>query len=77
MILALEMVAQREPMVQYDWKERRGIRVYQYAMAQGVLLRPIGNVVYFMPPYVINSDEIGLLARVAMAGIDLATREQA
>jgi len=75
MILAIEMVAQREPMVQYDWKQRRGIQVYQYAMAQGVLLRPIGNVIYFMPPYVINSDEIRLLAKVAMAGIDLATRD--
>ena len=75
MILAIEMVAQREPMIQYDWKERRGIPVYQYAMAQGILLRPIGNVIYFMPPYVINSDEIKLLAKVAMAGIDLATRD--
>ena len=74
MILAMEMVAQREPMVEYDWKERRGIRVYQYAMEQGVLLRPIGNVIYFMPPYVINSEEINRLASVAMAGIDLATR---
>ena len=73
MILAVEMVAQREPMIQYDWKERRGIKVYQYAMQQGVLLRPIGNVVYFMPPYVINSDEIGLMATAAMGGIDLAT----
>ena len=77
MILAMEMVARREPMVQYDWKERRGIRVYQYAMAQGVLLRPIGNVIYFMPPYVINTEEIELLAKVAIAGIDLATRRQA
>ena len=75
MILAIEMVAQREPMVQYDWKQRRGMQVYQYAMAQGILLRPIGNVVYFMPPYVINSDEIKLMAKVAMAGIDLATRD--
>ena len=74
MILAMEMVAQREPMVEYDWKERRGIKVYQYAMEQGVLLRPIGNVIYFMPPYVINSEEIGQIARVAIAGIDLATR---
>ena len=73
MILAVEMVAQREPMIQYDWKERRGMKVYQYAMEQGVLLRPIGNVVYFMPPYVISSDEIRLMAKVAMAGIDLAT----
>ena len=77
MILAMEMVARREPMIQYDWKERRGIRVYQYAMTQGVLLRPIGNVIYFMPPYVINTEEIELLARVAIAGIDLATRRQA
>lgn len=75
MILAMEMVAQREPMMQYDWKQRRGMQVYQYAMAQGVLLRPIGNVVYFMPPYVIKSDEIKLMADVAMTGIDLATRD--
>ena len=75
MILAIEMVAQRDPMIQYDWKQRRGMQVYQYAMAQGILLRPIGNVVYFMPPYVINSDEIKLMAKVAMAGIDLATRD--
>jgi adenosylmethionine-8-amino-7-oxononanoate aminotransferase len=73
MILAVEMVAQREPMIQYDWKERRGIRVYQHALQHGVLLRPIANVVYFMPPYVINTDEISQMADVAMAGIDLAT----
>jgi adenosylmethionine-8-amino-7-oxononanoate aminotransferase len=61
-------------MIQYDWKERRGMKVYQYAMEQGVSLRPIGNVVYFMPPYVVNSDEIKLMAKAAMGGIDLATR---
>jgi adenosylmethionine-8-amino-7-oxononanoate aminotransferase len=74
MVLALEMVAQREPMIQYDWKQRRGMKVYQHALEQGVLLRPIGNVVYFMPPYVINADEISLIAKVAMDGIDLATQ---
>jgi len=75
MILAVEMVKQREPMIQYDWKERRGMKVYEYGLAQGVLLRPIANVVYFMPPYVINHDEIKLMAKVAMAGIDLATKD--
>jgi adenosylmethionine---8-amino-7-oxononanoate aminotransferase len=38
-----------------------------------VLLRPIGNVVYFMPPYVITPAEIDLLAEVAREGIELAT----
>jgi adenosylmethionine-8-amino-7-oxononanoate aminotransferase len=31
---------------------------YQVAMQQGLLLRPIGNTVYFMPPYTINEAEI-------------------
>ena len=75
MILAMEMVAQLDPMIQYDWRQRRGMKVYQYAMTQGVLLRPIGNVIYFMPPYVISPSEIELLAKVAMSGIDLATRD--
>ena len=32
------------------------------ALEQELLLRPLGNTVYFMPPYVIGEDEIGLLA---------------
>jgi adenosylmethionine-8-amino-7-oxononanoate aminotransferase len=34
---------------------------YQQALARELLLRPIGNTVYFMPPYVIADDEIELL----------------
>lgn len=72
MILALEMVADRDRGLGWDWRERRGMRVYEYALANGVLLRPIGNVVYFMPPYVINESEVAQMADVAMAGIDRA-----
>jgi adenosylmethionine-8-amino-7-oxononanoate aminotransferase len=74
MILAIEMVkdkANREP---WDWKERRGLHVYQHAMKNGVLLRPLGNVIYFMPPYVVTSEEITLMAQVARDGIDAAAR---
>ena len=73
MILALEMVADRETMTPYHWRERRGMKVYQHALANGVLLRPIGNVVYFMPPYVIRREEIDQMVQVASQGIDLAT----
>lgn len=74
MILAMEMVADRERMTPWDWKERRGMRVYEYALQNGVLLRPIGNVVYFLPPYVITEPEIAQLAEVAAGGIDRACR---
>lgn len=34
---------------------------YQLAVAQGLLLRPIGNTVYFMPPYTISESEIDFM----------------
>jgi len=34
---------------------------YQQGLAQGLLLRPIGNTVYWMPPYVISQDEIDFM----------------
>lgn len=75
MVLAIEMVKDKATLEPYDWRERRGIRVYQHALEQGVLLRPLGNVTYFVPPYVINEEEIQLMAKTAIDGIHLATRD--
>lgn len=36
-------------------------RFYEVALAHGLLLRPIGDTVYFMPPYVISDEEIDWL----------------
>jgi adenosylmethionine-8-amino-7-oxononanoate aminotransferase len=47
--------------------------VYRHALTRGVLLRPIGNVVYFMPPYVITPEQIDLMVEVAREGIERAT----
>ena len=74
MILAMEMVRDRKTREPYPWQERRGIRVYQYGLEHGMLLRPLGHVVYFMPPYVVSDEEIASMARVAIDGIHHATR---
>jgi adenosylmethionine-8-amino-7-oxononanoate aminotransferase len=73
MIVALDLVADRAGGTPYPWQERRGLAVYRHALAHGVLLRPLGNVVYFMPPYSIDADEIALLAAVARDAIVAAT----
>ena len=73
MILAIEMVRDKANRTPYDWRERRGLRVYRHALANNVLLRPVGNVVYFMPPYVITQDQIDQLVDVAREGIEIAT----
>jgi adenosylmethionine-8-amino-7-oxononanoate aminotransferase len=46
-------------------------RAFEAALARGVLLRPIGNTVYFMPPYIVTDEEFGLLVQVA---VDIANQ---
>jgi adenosylmethionine-8-amino-7-oxononanoate aminotransferase len=73
MIIAFEMVKEKPGKTPFPWQERRGMRVYQYALQRGVLLRPLGNVIYFMPPYVIDEEQIKMLANTAYQGISIAT----
>ncbi len=73
MIVAVEMVRDKAQRTPYPFQERRGLAVYRHALARGVVLRPIGNVVYFMPPYVVTPAEIDLMVDVAREGIELAT----
>jgi adenosylmethionine-8-amino-7-oxononanoate aminotransferase len=75
MIVAIELAADKAARLPYRWEERRGLRVYRHALERGVLLRPIGNVVYFMPAYVIQPEEIDLMVEVAREGIEAATCE--
>ncbi len=74
MVLAIEMVEDKATRKPYPWQERRGLTVYRHALKHQVLLRPLGNVTYFMPPYVINTDEIDLITEVAWQGIQLACK---
>jgi len=62
MIMAIELQG-------YDAKERVGLGLYQFALKEGVLLRPLGNIIYFMPPYIISYEEIDKMIDVAYKGI--------
>ena len=73
MIVAAEMARDGNRHRPYPWQERRGLRVYRHGLEHEALLRPIGNVVYFMPPYVIEPEEIDRLVATARDGIALAT----
>jgi adenosylmethionine-8-amino-7-oxononanoate aminotransferase len=35
--------------------------LYDYFLSQGILLRPLGNVLYVLPPYCITEDELALI----------------
>ncbi len=58
LINAMELVKNREDKTEYDPDIRLGYRIYKEALNKGLILRPLGNVMYFNPPLVINEDEI-------------------
>jgi len=54
----------------YTTEERIGLKVYQYGLDNGVLLRPLGHIVYFMPPYIITYEEIDKMIDTAYEAIE-------
>ena len=44
---------------------------YQSALQRGLLLRPLGDTVYFMPPYVLTEEEMALLIEGCAACLDI------
>lgn len=75
MIVAIELVKNNRSREAYPWQQRRGLKVYRHALSRGVLLRPLGNVIYFMPPYILTEQEIGMMAEIAWQGIQLAVQD--
>jgi adenosylmethionine-8-amino-7-oxononanoate aminotransferase len=63
MILALDVVGAQPGFAQ---------RCYAEALKQGLLLRPIGNTVYLMPPYSISHEEIDHMLTATHKAIGLA-----
>jgi adenosylmethionine-8-amino-7-oxononanoate aminotransferase len=69
MIGAIELVQDREKKTPFDWTEKRGMRVCHAALAHGVWMRPLGNVLIIMPPLAITLEELDRVCHAAEAGI--------
>jgi len=72
MIAAIELVKNKAIREAFPPHERRGLRIYLHGLKHGVVLRPLGNVIYFMPPYVVTPQEIDKMVSVAIEGINQA-----
>src|ERR1700730_382411 len=49
-------------------------RLYKYFLSRDVLLRPLGNVVYILPPYVITSDQLNFVYNVIQDSLALVSK---
>lgn len=70
MIVAFEM--QKTNKMAFPPEQRRGLRAYRSGLAQGAILRPLGDILYWMPPYCITPAECEFLYDATTIAIDEA-----
>jgi adenosylmethionine-8-amino-7-oxononanoate aminotransferase len=57
-MVGIELVKGRETKMPYQLEEKIGIKVIKEARKQGLIIRPLGNVIVLMPPLSIKPDEL-------------------
>lgn len=70
LIHAIELVENRERKAPLPQKERTGYKIYQEALKRGLLLRPLGDVLYFNPPLNITREELAFAIEAAKGAIE-------
>lgn len=65
LINAIELVKDKSTKRAFESKNRYGYQIYKKALKKGVILRPLGDVLYFNPPLIIEKTEMDYVIDVA------------
>ena len=65
LINAIEIVKNKNTKESFDSKLRTGYQIYKKALKKGVLLRPLGDVIYFNPPLIIDKKDMDYVTNIA------------
>jgi adenosylmethionine-8-amino-7-oxononanoate aminotransferase len=77
MIAAIELVRDFQTKEPFPWQEQWGKRICDYAMSEGVWIRPLGNVIVIMPPLAITMEQLDRIANAVERGIQMIMAESA
>ncbi|MDQ1092446.1 adenosylmethionine-8-amino-7-oxononanoate aminotransferase [Xanthomonas sacchari] len=72
MVVAFELTRDGDKRTPFPASARVGLHAYRAALQRGVVLRPLGDVLYWMPPYCVDAAQLALLAETTLAAIDEA-----
>jgi adenosylmethionine-8-amino-7-oxononanoate aminotransferase len=72
MIVAFELVADKATRKPFAAADKRGLRAYRAGLEAGAVLRPLGEILYWMPPYCVNWEDLHHLAGATEAAIAAA-----
>ncbi|MGN0559309.1 MAG: adenosylmethionine--8-amino-7-oxononanoate transaminase [Acutalibacteraceae bacterium] len=71
LINAIELVKDKSTKEGFESEKRIGYQIYKEALKLGLILRPLGNVLYFNPPLIINKEEIDKSVDLCARAIDI------
>lgn len=74
----LRNIRQKGTIIALEWETGNdtsylsGLRdqLYTYFLDKGIILRPLGNIVYILPPYVISNDDLAYIYRTIQHALD-------
>ncbi|MDA8215442.1 MAG: adenosylmethionine--8-amino-7-oxononanoate transaminase [Nitrospiraceae bacterium] len=75
LIAGIELVKNKSTKEPYPWEEKMGWKVACKAREEGVLIRPLGNVVVIMPPLSISIENLNCLMDVIKKAIIAVTAD--
>ena len=75
LINAIEIVKDRKNKIHFDSKMRLGYQIYKKALKKGVILRPLGDVIYFNPPLIIDKQDMDYVVKIALECTNEALKE--
>ncbi|MBM7702771.1 adenosylmethionine--8-amino-7-oxononanoate transaminase [Metabacillus iocasae] len=75
-MIGIELVVDKETKEEYSWEERVGVRVCRHARELGMLIRPLGNVITFIPPLASTNEELDEMLHILYESIEEITERQ-
>ena len=61
MIGAIEIVRNKKSKIPFNFKDRIGYKIYAKGLKSGLLLRPLGSIIYLFPPLCIKNKELAYI----------------
>ncbi|GGI15761.1 adenosylmethionine--8-amino-7-oxononanoate transaminase [Gottfriedia solisilvae] len=75
-MIGIELVLCKETKEPFHWNDRVGVRVTKRAKELGLLTRPLGNVIVFMPPLASTKSELEEMLNILYKAISDCTEKQ-
>ena len=69
LIHAMELVADKNTKEPFKTEKRIGYEIYKKALKKGLILRPLGNVLYFNPALIITKEQLDVAIDIAYNAI--------